>query len=157
MPIVRTYQCEQCFHRMEVMLTMEQCDDPAPPCPVCEAQETAQVFKPVAIGGSNRARAVKLAEKIAEEDYGVADFSAEGKQGGTAKVRYKDQKIANPSTWGNFQGQTLTQADMQAAFAAGRETRLKFGDGLDVLKANLKSGAQPDLIEMSKRRAMRVT
>jgi hypothetical protein len=40
--------------------------------------------------------------------------------------------------------------------AAGRQTRLKHGSGLDILQANLKSGVEPDLIEVSKRRAMRV-
>ena len=40
--------------------------------------------------------------------------------------------------------------------AIGRETRIKHGNGLDVLQGALKSGAQPDLIEASKRRSMKV-
>jgi hypothetical protein len=43
----------------------------------------------------------------------------------------------------------------EAAVASGRQTRLKYGSGLDVLQANLKSGAQPDLIELSKRKSPR--
>jgi hypothetical protein len=34
--------------------------------------------------------------------------------------------------------------------------RLKYGSGLDVLQHNIKTGAEPDLVEISKRRAMRV-
>jgi hypothetical protein len=45
---------------------------------------------------------------------------------------------------------------LEAAVTEGRQTRLKYGSGLDVLQAHLKSGAQPDLIELSKRRSPRV-
>ena len=32
MPIIRTYACEDCNHMMEVTLSMDQVDDPPPPC-----------------------------------------------------------------------------------------------------------------------------
>lgn len=106
----------------------------------------------MAIGGSNRAKAVKLAEQIAEQDYGVADFKAEGRQGGGASPRYKDQRIDNPSNWINL----TANGQFAQAMAAGRQTRKQFGDGLDVLQHNLKTGVQPDLIALSKKRSMRV-
>lgn len=162
MPIVRTYQCGECFHRMDITLDATQWDEPPPPCPACEQREMNQEFKPVAIGGSTRARAVKLAETIAAEDYGVADIQVAGKEGVPNKVRYKD---VTPGTvlqggWGSVPGMektiTVDSALMQTAMAAGKATRAAGGDGLDILQGALKSGAQPDLIEQSKKKMMRV-
>ena len=147
--IVRTYGCPGCGHVMEVRLTAEQWDDPDPVCPKC-AGATEQEFKPTAITGSPRARAVAIAEDIAEKDYGVADMKVEGREGEKPKVRYKENQTFAPSTWGT------DRAAIDRALTAGRQTRLQFGNGLDVLQANLKSGAQPDLIAASKKRAMKV-
>jgi hypothetical protein len=155
MPIVRTYGCNDCGHFIEVTLTMEQVDDPPPDCPRCAAV-TQQEFKPIAIGGSVVGKAVKLAETIAAEDYGVADMQHDTRRGGTPKVRYKDQGTAlqqqQMSTWGS-PGNMLSEA-----VAIGRQTRMANGgySGVDTLQAMLKSGEQPDLIEASKRRAMKV-
>lgn len=162
MPIVRTYQCGECFHRMEVTLDGDQWDDPPPGCPSCEAREMNQEFRPVAIGGSTRARAIKMAETIAAEDYGVADMKLERQDNGPNAVRYKD---VTPSTvlqsgWGSIPGAgktiTVDSALMSTAVAAGKQTRQEGGDGLDILQRSLKSGAQPDLIEQSKKRMMKV-
>jgi len=167
--------CGDCGLHLEVTLSLDQWEEPAPECPQCAAL-TNQQFKPFAIGGSAHARAVKLAEDIAEKDYGVADMQSDGRAGGKPKVRYQDltaqtlkdagvstaglQKAiadtrgmanANPSRWGGVSSEAL-----QTALALGRENRLKYGSGLDVLQANLKSGAQPDLIENSKKRSMRI-
>ena len=152
MPIVRTFQCEECFHRVELTLTMEQWDEPPPPCPACATRQMQQEFKPPGLIGSPRSRAVKIAETIASEDYGVADFKAEGKEGHAAKHRLKDQPAPiSQSTW------TANMETIAAAAAQGRRTRLESGgDGLDLLKAALKDGSQPDLIEQSKKRMMKV-
>lgn len=152
MPIVRTYQCGECFHRMEVTLRGDQWDEEPPDCPACAARRMNQEFKPPAIGGSTYARAVKVAETIAAEDYGVADMKIEGYHGVPNKVRYKDQpNPAQRSTWG------AGEQALQMALRSGREVRTKHGgDGLDILQANLKSGAQPDLIEVSKKNMMRI-
>ena len=153
MPIVKTYACGDCGHFLEVTLRADQWNDPPPDCPRCEerlARPMAQEFKPPAIGGSHRARAVRLAETIAAEDYGVADLHA-ARQGEAPKVRYKDGN-SPPSSWLGING----SAQFEQAKAFGRQTRQKYGDGLDVLQHNLKSGVQPDLIEVSKRRSMKV-
>lgn len=151
MPIVRTYACAECNHMMEVVLSADQWDAEPPECPACSAREMRQEFKPVAIGGSTRAKAVALAEDIAEKDYGVADMKSRG-EGESMKVRYKDQTNTLPaSTWTGAASAALSEA-----IATGRETRLKYGNGLDVLQSALKSGAQPDLIAESKKRAVRV-
>jgi hypothetical protein len=152
MPIVRTYQCEQCFNRIELTLPMEQWDRSPPNCPVCEQQQMQQDFKPVAIGGSPAAKAHAIAEDIASNDYHVADMQREHRREGTPNVRYKDAQSApsQASAWG------ATSEALSMAIAAGRETRLNYGSGLDVLQANIKSGREPDLIELSKRRSIRV-
>ena len=130
---------------MEVTLTMAQVDAEPPECPHCAARAMRQEFRPVALGGSNSAKAHKLAENIIETDYNVADFKLDG-QGGRNQVRYKDKSPDSASSWG------LASEAMQQAVAAGRQNRLKYGNGLDALQSALKSGDQPDLIELSKAR-----
>ena len=150
MPIVRSFCCEECFHQMDVVLSAEQWNDPPPNCPACEAR-LRQDFRPVAIGGSTRSKAVALAEDIAAKDYNVADMKVEGREGHKPTVRYKDQTAdLGGSSWVGAQGM------LEQAIATGRQTRLQHGSGLDVLQSALKSGAQPDLIEASKKRLIKV-
>lgn len=152
MPIVRTYACEECGHFMEVTLRFDQADDPAPACPHCaQAAAMRQEFKPVAIGGSTATKAKDLALTIAHEDYGVADIETDHRRDSIPKVRFKDQgNAAQASAWG------AANATLEHAVAIGRQTRLKYGSGLDILQNALKTGEQPDLIEVSKKRAMKV-
>jgi hypothetical protein len=110
-----------------------------------------QEFKPVAIGGSVQSRASAIAEDIAANDYHVADMQKDKYE--PPKVRYKDQNdraSSQRSTW------TAANETLQAAITAGRENRLKYGSGLDILQRNLQTGAEPDLIAASKKRMMRV-
>lgn len=152
MPIVRTYACEQCNHLIEVTLAAEQWDDPAPNCPDCASRAMQQQFRPVAITGSPSARANAIAEDIIANDYKVADINRGNREGDVPKVRYKDEPLSLPSgNWGGVQ-----PAALQQAIASGRQNRLEFGSGLDVLQANIKNGSEPDLLEISKRRAMKV-
>ena len=151
MPIVRTYACPDCNHIMDVVLSADYWEAPPPDCPACKAREMRQDFRPVAIGGSNRARAVALAEDIAAKDYNVADMKVQGREGGTPTVRYKDQTAATGgSSWVGAQGM------LEQAISIGRQTRMQHGSGLDVLQSALKSGAQPDLIAESRKRMIKV-
>lgn len=152
MPIVRTYACEDCNFLTEVTLTMDQVDAPPPDCPMCAMRPMQQEFKPVAIGGSNRARATAIAEEIAANDYHVSDMDTGAKEGDyKRKVRYKDQSSTVPaSQWG------IAQEALQGAIAAGRQSRLRHGSGLDVLQTNLKNGTEPDLIANSKKRMIKL-
>jgi hypothetical protein len=151
MPIVRTFMCPDCAHQLRVTLTMEQWDEPPPECPRCTTRPMDIDFRPIAIGGSTRARAIKLAEDIAEKDYHVADMNVDNREGGKPKVRYKDQNRVTPHQWG------VAQEALQTAIALGRQTRQQHGgDGLDMLQRALKEGVQPDLIEQSKKRAMKI-
>lgn len=143
MPIVRTYGCPTCNHILEVTLTLEEWDSPPPSCPAC-AVRTQQQFVPPAIVGSHRARAVKVAEDIAEKDYNVADMKIEGYEGVRNKVRYRDQALAGVGGWVNPAGM------LQQAVQAGRKDRLQHGSSLDVIKT------MPDMIENSKRLSAKI-
>jgi hypothetical protein len=129
---------------MEVTLSMEQADDPPPSCPECDRRDMQQEFRPVALGGSNAAKAHGVAERIISEDYHVADFNREHRRGGTPAVRYNDQtqKIA-PAAWG------AASQQLEMAISAGRETRMRYGSSLDIIQR------EPDLIKLSKERMRR--
>lgn len=144
--ILRTYGCEGCGHLMEVALSSAEWNAEPPDCPQCSTQ-TYQEFKPPAIGGSLVSRATEIAHTIAAEDYNVADLRSPSRSG--PAVRYKDSAPVPASTWMGGGSQ------MAQAIALGRETRLKYGSGLDVLQGALKSGAQRDLLADSKRRSIR--
>lgn len=154
MPIQRTYQCPACNHRMEVTLTAEEWDSPPPSCVMCDAREMNQEFQPPALGGSVRMRAAKITEDILANDYNVANYTPDGREGGVGKTVYKDQTSA--LLGGSWQ-QAGHKAILEQAISIGKQNKSQFGaDGLDILKRNLASGAQPDLIEASKRRAIKV-
>ena len=153
MPIVRTYACENCGHTLEVTLRSDQWDEPPPDCLRCNGM-TAQEFRPFAIGGSHQGRAAKMTEDILANDYHVADAKIEGKGiGEIPQVRYKDTlpSAIPQSTWSN-----ANQEMLEGAAAAGRQVRQRYGSGLDVLASGLKDGSIPDLIEISRKRSMRV-
>lgn len=154
MPIMRTYMCGECSHRIEVVLSAEEWDAAPPSCDECDAREMRQEFKAPAIGGSIRSKARGIAEDIIAKDYHVADVKFDNRQGGRPKVRYKDQSATQlQSTWG---GQVANA--LETAVSIGKQTRRENGgiDGLDLLKKSLETGAQPDLIAASKRRAIKV-
>jgi hypothetical protein len=158
MPIARSYMCGECGHMMEVVLSADQWDAPLPSCEACDAREVNQVFRPPAIGGSLRSKAVGIAEDIMANDYQVANAKFDNRQGATPKVRYKDQSSTAlpPAAWQAAQ-QTVQQAiDIGRQHRQHRYAEGPQGNGLDVLKAALDSGQQPDLIAASKRRAIKV-
>ncbi|HEX3524768.1 MAG TPA: hypothetical protein VHT52_22100 [Stellaceae bacterium] len=140
---------------MEVVLSAEQWDQDPPECPECArrargepAPQMHQEFKPPAITGSHRARAVRLAEDIASNDYGVANMSIAGRQGERNKVRYKDQSDGvRPAAWTgpNAREYQMSKDVLEAAVKLGRANRLQHGTGLDTIKQ------MPDLIANSKR------
>jgi hypothetical protein len=157
MPIMRTYMCGECGHRIEVVLSADQWDAPPPSCDACDAR-MGQEFKPPAIGGSIGGRARAIAEDIIANDYQVANVQFDNRRGGKPKVRYKDETPATiASAWTQATQAQQHHALLEQAVAIGKQTRRETGgDGLDILKANLASGAQPDLIEASRRRAIKV-
>ena len=155
MPIRRTYICPECNYYWEIELTLDQADAPAPDCPRCIAYDLQttgqQQFKaPGIVNSSPHSRARAVTEDILANDYHVADVNRSPSR---TNLRYKDQSPVMPSTWA---APTIGGPDLGAAIAMGRQQRLDFGTGLDVLQANLKSGAQPDLIEASKRKSAKI-
>ena len=154
MPIVRTYQCPRCNHRMSVTLRMEQCDQAAPKCPSCAARRMQQEFKPPGIVGSSAAKARSLSEDILARDYNVADVKFSKYEGDKNKVRYKDAGNTGTSQTSSW---VANRETIEGAIAMGRQQRMDYGGSpLDMLQANIKSGAEPDLIEITKRRSIKV-
>ena len=152
MPIIRTYACPECNHWLEVWVNPDQWDQPPPYCPKCESR-TQQEFKPPNINGSAGARAAAIAYDIAEKDYGVSDIKTDrARQGSIPKVTYRDQTVQPPSTWG------ANREVLEGAVAVGRSNRMAMGgkDGLHRLQEGLKDGSIPDLIELSKKRGIKV-
>ena len=136
---------------MEVVLKAEDWDKPPPNCPSCIAwdlqEQMRQEFKPPAIGGSIAARAAAITESIIANDYGVADFRPDNREGGVAKVLYKDQgPNVMPAAWQNAQGMLAQAIDVGRAQRHVHYDKGPQGNGLDVLKGALASGEQPDLI-----------
>lgn len=159
MPIVRSFGCPECNHCWEVTLTADQWDSAAPSCPECDARETGQIFTPLRINGSPNARANRIAEDIIREDYNVSDIHRDHRAGAIPKTSYNDDMMGVPKrggrTWGQGPPSTwgANAAALEQAAASGRAIRQQFGSGLDVLQGALKSGAQPDLLEASKRKS----
>lgn len=75
---------------------------------------------------------------------------------GKGRQENKDQGAASPGSWGIASSWGIPREVLEAAVVAGRQTRLNYGSGLNDLQDNLKSGAQPDLIELSKRKSPRI-
>jgi hypothetical protein len=145
--------CPECAHRMEVILTADEWNQPPPSCEMCDARQMNQEFKPPAIGGSVRARAGRIAEDIIANDYNVANFTSDRRVGGTGKVRYKDETPNLPQA--NWQSIAPGhQSMLETAISIGKANRGR--DGLNILQRNLRNGVQPDLIEVSKRRSIKV-
>ena len=139
---------------MEVVLSAEDWDKSPPSCEACDAREMTQEFKPFGIGGSIHANAARITEDIIANDYGVSNFNSDHRMGAVPKVQYKDQ-TANvlPSAW----QKAAHNETLQQAIAIGQRNRREFKmDGLDILKRNIMDGTQPDLIEASKRRSIKV-
>jgi hypothetical protein len=157
LPIARTYQCPECFHRIEVVLAADEWDAPPPSCEACDAHDMQQEFKPPAIGGSVRGKAAAITEDIIANDYNVANVKFDNRRGGVPKVRYKDETPNLPKGAWQAAQQTLQQAvDLGRQHRHHRYTDGPQGNGLDVLQSALNSGEQPDLIAASKRRAIKV-
>ena len=151
MPINRSYMCPECANRIEVTLSADEWEAPPPSCNVCDAREMNQEFHPPAIRGV-ASRAAAITEDIIANDYGVSNITFDRK-GGQNKVAYKDQSssLVNGGAWA---GQ---RAMLEQAISIGKGNRREFGmDGLDILKRNLANGTQPDLIEMSKKRSIKI-
>lgn len=146
--ILRTVECPDCSLQLEIMLQADEWDAEPPECPRCAAA-TQQVFKPFAIG-SLRSKAVKIAEKIATEDYGLTDMNPTGRPGEPAVK-------APSSSWINAQ-QGLQGIVPNAGRAAEVSTDLR-GEGfapIRELKQGIRSGALPDVIANSRKQSIKV-
>ena len=78
MSIIRTYACGDCEAIFEMWC--ESSDELDPPCPNCEKELKWQP-KGFAIGGSNQSKAVKVAQDMLENDYGLTNYKDNNKPG----------------------------------------------------------------------------
>lgn len=168
--------CADCGHRLELELRLDQWNDPPPPCPQCDKVEIDLDFRPIALGGSLANRAMAYAEKIAAEDYQVADMQLDSREGGRPKVRYQEPKelkeaaakVAReasreahrtrhaPSNWSP--NPAAAHETLLKAVAIGREARLMSGgkSGLEILQDNIRNGTEPDKIANSKKLSAKI-
>ena len=102
MPVTRTYLCDDCGYRF-TQFHMNR-DEPAPECPACYAATHSIP------GGFNitthKAKAVDLAQKIAEEDYGMTNMRDNSREGDVAALP--------PSQVQSAEAETLTRQMMAA-------------------------------------------
>lgn len=88
--IRRTYQCPDC----ERVFAYEcNSDDPDPPCPNPDCDKVLE-WRPVsfAIGGSNEGKAVKIAQKIMEQDYGMTNFRDNSREGDNSIIMRQETR-----------------------------------------------------------------
>ena len=133
---------------MKLEFKSSEWNRPPPDCPRCAQLPMRQEFTPIAIGGSVHARAAAIAEDIAANDYNVANMHNDNREGSVPKVTYKDSKepvtVAGKSAWGAHPEALL------GAAAIGKQTRLKHGSSLDIIKT------MPDYIANSKKLSAKV-
>lgn len=79
----RTYECTDCSTVFEV--TLDSGDDGHPDCPTCSKVLEWRPSK-VSIGGSNRSKAVDMAQNIMEQDYGLTNFKDNNREGDVGYV-----------------------------------------------------------------------
>jgi hypothetical protein len=165
--IYRTYACDDCDTVWEYH--HDSGDEPAPDCPTCSKVLQWQP-KSFAIGGSNEGKAVKMAQTIMEEDFGLTNFKDNNKEGDVGVVmpsyttseneqlqrevkQFVEQKApeqvnafwgsnaGQPTTLGSVTGQSLIQNAKVGPAAV---------DPMALLHKGVKSGALPTLNQMTK-------
>lgn len=166
LPVRRTYACDECGNRWKVQC---EANDPVPDCPQC-AMIPAQVFEPVALLGV-KSKAIDVAQKMAEETYGLTDFNDNSRQGDVAakapppiqgaeaeaitramvdaKMTTEAQAEATKSQVQSFwQGGGTGPLNPQAAMAIGRQATaeskaINAGDPISLLHESGKRGLDP--------------
>lgn len=144
--IVRDYRCKKCSH---VFTHYHNHGDEAyPPCPECSK---AVEWQP---GGFNitgvKSKAVDLAQRVAEQDYGLTDMNDSRREGDTAAKLTPTQSKMAQGFWGGTTGkdspvalpgrqQLLAQAKQATAMA-----RAEGSHPMHILQNRMKmSGASP--------------
>ena len=94
MTIIRTYRCNDCSEVFEV--TLEHGDMGDPDCPYCAIEMQWQP-RPFHIT-SNKAKAVDIAQKSIEADFGLTDFNDRTKEGETVAMAPKALTTAQHDT-----------------------------------------------------------
>lgn len=99
----RTYRCDDCL--LEWRVQVDTIDAPVDDCPVCAAKAREEMPMPAL--GTNKGRAVDLAQKIAEEDFGLTNMRDNQREGDTAMI--------GPSAMQTAERETITRELMALA------------------------------------------
>jgi hypothetical protein len=82
MPVIRTYNCNDCNQLFEVVL--ESGNDGDPPCPYCDK---VLDWKPGMFAiKTNKSRALDITQQIVEEDYGLTNLKDNLREGDVAAM-----------------------------------------------------------------------
>jgi hypothetical protein len=103
-----TYHCDECDLTFK---SFREVDGPLPDCPICVPDNTPFEAKAPAIIG-NKAKAIDMAQKIAEEDFGLTDMRDNNRPG--------DVIVKSPSPIQTAESEQITR-EMMAVTNAGPE------------------------------------
>jgi hypothetical protein len=99
MPVTRRYECDECAYQW-TFLHLNR-DEPYPDCPQC-AESAARSMPTLFAITTNKAKAIDMAQKIAEEDYGMTDMNDNLREG--------DIAVKAPPLVQTAEAEALTQA-----------------------------------------------
>lgn len=141
--VTRTYGCPHCDARFRVFGMAS--DDPAPPCPKCNWQESEWVPEAIAIAGSH-SKAMDLSQKIIERDYGLTNWSDNLREGDPAVQLNARQSEMAESFWGGTRNveQATTASFTPNAAAWARESRRQ---GYDPIAMVQKAKKTPRIVQ----------
>lgn len=108
MPVTRTYECDDCSWRWTQWHASSS--DPYPECPKCAAGAAQWIPGKFAITGV-KSKAVDMAQRIMEEDYGLTDARDNLREGDTV--------VKAPAPVQTAEAETLTRAMLEAARETG--------------------------------------
>src|SRR5258707_8167239 len=82
MPVIRTYECTDCFTVFECML--DSGSDPDPECPQCSR---VLEWRPGMFSvKTNKSRAIDVTQEIMETDYGLTNFKEAPREGDVSAI-----------------------------------------------------------------------
>jgi hypothetical protein len=145
--IRRRYRCDVCEHVFDVRHERE--DEPPPPCPACVAvgqTEGAPTYiPPMPALGTTKGKAIDLAQKMAEEDFGLTDFNDNQRVGDIAvkaaapmQTAERDEAVRQMLAWQAAQ-------DAQVAMPLPHEPVLADGSRAQVAEKDRNALVDPHL------------
>lgn len=119
----RRYRCEDC--NLVFDARHESADEPPPPCPRCPPESAAEpaYIAPMPALNTTKAKAIDLAQQMAEEDYGLTDINDNQRAG---DIAYKPPP---PMSTAEREREIREMVEREAQVAASLPTGLIMPDG----------------------------